>query len=205
LINIAKRTPIGQFVSSDNTAEIISEDYERLKNDITVNGYDDKQPIYIYQNAILDGWNRQRACDELNITPTYNEFIGSDIDAINFVMRTNKRRNLTSSQWAAIAIEADELIEKIKKIALLNKSTSTGGANPQLRQLIAEPVKTDKKVAEMFNTNRNYVNEAARLKRDKPEVFEQVKSGEKTITEVKKEEKREERKEEINFPIAIKL
>ena len=177
--------------------EIISDDYERLKNDIETNGFDSKQPIYTYQGAVLDGWNRQRVCNELKITPTYKEFVGNDTDAIAFVMRTNKRRNLTSSQWAAIAIEADEIIEKIKSVARLNKSTSTGGHTPQLRQLIAEPVKTDKKVAEMFNTNRNYINEAQRLKRDKPEVFEQIKSGEKTITEVKKEEKIEAHKENI--------
>ena len=51
----------------------------------------------------------------------------------------------------------------------------------------------------MFNTNRNYINEAQRLKRDKPEVFEQIKSGEKTITEVKKEEKKEVLKESKLF------
>ena len=28
--------------------------------------------------------------------------------------RTNKRRNLTSSQWAAVAVEADEIIAAIK-------------------------------------------------------------------------------------------
>ncbi len=34
------------------------------------------------------------------------------------------------------------------------------------------------KLATTFNTNRTYINEAARLKDQKPEVFEQVKSGE---------------------------
>jgi len=32
-----------------------------------------------------------------------------------FVMRTNKRRNLTSSQWAAIAVEAEEITTAIKE------------------------------------------------------------------------------------------
>jgi hypothetical protein len=45
------------------------------------------------------------------------------------------------------------------------------------------------KVAEIFNTNRTYIDEATRLKRDNPEAFEDVKSGKKTIAKVKKERK----------------
>jgi hypothetical protein len=33
--------------------EIISDDYERLKNDIETNGFDSKQPIYTYQGAVM--------------------------------------------------------------------------------------------------------------------------------------------------------
>jgi hypothetical protein len=53
------------------------------------------------------------------------------------------------------------------------------------------------KAAEIFNTNRTYISEAQKLKEEKPEVFEQVKRGEKTITEVKKEAKVEKRKADI--------
>ena len=56
-----------------------------------------------------------------------------------------------------------------------------------IRKLIApqnpEENKVRTKVASAFNTNRTYVNEATRLKAEKPELFEQVKSGEKTITQ----------------------
>ena len=93
---------------------MLSEDYDRLKSDISKNGYDSKYPVFIYQDEILDGWNRQRVCDEIGITPSYEQFIGSDFDAINFVMRSNKRRNLSTGQWAAIAVEADELVESIR-------------------------------------------------------------------------------------------
>jgi len=36
------------------------------------------------------------------------------MEAIEFVMRTNKRRNLTSSQWAGIAVISGELVERIR-------------------------------------------------------------------------------------------
>jgi hypothetical protein len=171
--------------------EMQQEDYDRLRNDILINGYDLKNPIYLYQNEILDGWNRQKVCDELKVQPVYKDFSGTDQQAIEFVMRSNKRRNLTSSQWAAIAVEADELIEALKEAA--KERMLDGKGNPvKLISQGTEENKTCHKLAETFNTNRTYVNEAAKLRDEKPEIFQQVKSGEKTITEAKREIKREE-------------
>lgn len=179
------------------------DDYLRLKNDLQENGYDLKQPIYLYQDEILDGWNRFKACQELKIQPIYKDFSGSDIEAISFVMRTNKRRNLTSSQWAAIAVEADEFIQVLREEA--DKRMKAGKKDPG--QLIApsesEQNKTRTKLATAFNTNRTYINEAQRLKETNPEVFQQVKSGEKTLTYVKKEEKKQERQNERKIRLQV--
>ncbi len=190
--------------------EMQPEDYMRLKTDISQNGYDQKQPIYIYQGAILDGWNRFRACTDLTVAPVYKEFLGTDIDAINYVMRTNKRRNLTSSQWAAVAVEADEIVKAIKSETERQRrekqaeTQSVTKSNEGLKDnLLSDSTAMDEhatkaatKLATTFNTNRTYINEAARLKEEKPEIFEQVKSGEKTLTQVKKEERIEEIKKQ---------
>jgi N6-adenosine-specific RNA methylase IME4 len=173
-----------------------SEDYVRLKNDLDKNGFDSKQPIYLYEEEILDGWNRQQICHELNITPIYKEFIGDDTDAINFVMRTNKRRNLTSSQWATIAIESEDLIDLIKidsinRMMSGKKEDNFWNEENDPGQLIVQG-KTSEKIADIFNTNRQYINDANKLKKENPEVFDQVKSGEKTITQAKREVKRKE-------------
>ena len=198
-----------------------SDDYSRLKDDLTQNGFDTKNPIYTYQGHILDGWNRYRACSELNIQPALIEFTGTDTEALDFVMRTNKRRNLNSSQWAAIAVEADEMVSAIRervenerreKIRESMGSNKNASKEKQISQLIDESVidiqftpvlsqfdcpeivdeiprndyRTDQKLASTFNTNRTYINEASRLRREKPELFEQVKRGEVTIPETKK-------------------
>lgn len=180
------------------------EDYSRLKNDIQQYGYDNTQPIILYQNEILDGWNRQKVCDELNIKPNYKDFDGNDFDAINFVMRTNKRRNLTSSQWACIAVESDEIITILKeqtekqrreKQAETLKETyekcNFGVCVNKLTETKKQPERVTQKLAETFNTNRSYVSEAKKLKERKTDFFEQVKSGEKTLTEALREVKRE--------------
>ena len=169
---------------------MLPEDYARLKNDIDANGYDVNYPIWFYEGKILDGWNREKVCNELHIEPIYAEFVGTKTDAIEFVLRSNKRRNLTSSQWATIAVEADEIISTLKQEA--EKRMLSGKANP--REFIPEgsATRTDEKIATMFNTNAKYIQEAQKLKDEKPELFEAIKSGDITITEAKREIKREE-------------
>lgn len=194
--------------------EMQPEDYIRLKNDMAKNGYDSTMPIMIYQGDIIDGWNRFKACCELGIEPVTAEYKGSDADAIEYIMRTNKRRNLNSSQWACIAAEADEMLKAIgksveaeklrkqkenaanqytaEKLPCDNKLTQpTKAIEPQ-----KQPERVTQKAAETFNTNRTYISEAIKLKEERPEVFEQIKNGEKTITEVKKEQKEEKKRQE---------
>ena len=56
---------------------------------------------------------------------------------------------------------------------------------------VKPPERVTTKVAETFNTNRTYVTEAVKLKAKDPVKFEQVKSGVKTFTEVKRDEKKQ--------------
>ncbi len=78
--------------------------------------------------------------------------------------RTNKRRNLTSSQWAAVAVEADEIIAairaKVEEERRKKQAATQSGAITQLVEPQPDKNKTtsDTKTAELFNTNRTYVN-----------------------------------------------
>ena len=182
--------------------EAKKEDFERLKADIEANGFDKSQPITTYEGEILDGWNRLKACEELTIAPGFAKFSGSASDAIAFVMRTNKRRNLNSGQWATIAAEAEELIAAIAEEAAKNKGgrPKSEDKKPFTKGLnwdtgtekkpgkIISPVsdspreaKTAAKVAEVFNTNSTYVKNAVKMKEEAPEVFEKVKAGKMTM------------------------
>lgn len=175
--------------------EMTAEDYNRLKSDLQTNGFDPNYPIWFYEGKILDGWNREKACSELKVEPVYAEFTGTRTDAIEFVLRSNKRRNLTSSQWACIAVEADGIIYELKQEAK-ERQGQRNDLKDNIVQLIEQcnpnKNKTITKVADLFNTNKQYIYEAEKLKNEKPEVFEQIKKGEKTITEAKREEKKEQ-------------
>ena len=159
-----------------------AEDYNRLRDDIRDNGYDSKQPIIIYEGEVLDGWNRWTACLELKINPPTRQFDGNESEAIGLVMRTNKRRNLNSGQWATIAVEADDII---KAIAEDGKARQLRKPSDSVTQKFALQTKDQRttchKAAQLFNTNRTYVNQAAKIKQAAPEVFEKVKAGKMTM------------------------
>lgn len=42
-----------------------------LVKDISENGFDKRKPIILHDGQILDGWQRQRACIECDVRPTY--------------------------------------------------------------------------------------------------------------------------------------
>ena len=176
--------------------EAKTEDFNRLRDDIRDNGFDVKQPITIYQGEIIDGWNRQRACDELGINPVYTTFSGDDSEAIAFVMRTNKRRNLNSGQWATVAVEAEDVMAAIRESVERERRKKQAEAQskagePIPQKIVVQPKndttkETAHKAAELFNTNRTYVNQAAKMKERAPEVFERVKAGTMTMQDANK-------------------
>lgn len=77
------------------------EDFESLKVDIKTNGQRD--PITLYEGAVIDGWHRYMACSQLGITPKSEPLQG---DPVSFVLSKNlHRRHLTPSQRALATVE----------------------------------------------------------------------------------------------------
>jgi ParB-like chromosome segregation protein Spo0J len=83
------------------------EDFRQLKDDIKANGL--QQPIVIYQDKILDGSNRARACYELGLEPCGGEprdrlpivveFKGTEKEAEAYAISANiHRRHLSPEQ-----------------------------------------------------------------------------------------------------------
>jgi ParB-like chromosome segregation protein Spo0J len=194
--------------------EASDEDFNRLLEDIRNNGFDQSQPVIVYDGAILDGWNRYRACQALGISPAIKTFDGDQAAALRLVMRTNKRRNLNKGQWATIAVEAEELMARLREGSLQGKRNdiiqrvADAVKDGKVRPLVAGAAieefdrgtsdnflsdvdehanKTATKAAELFNTNRTYVNQAAKVKSEAPEAFEKVKAGKMTLQDAIKE------------------
>lgn len=162
--------------------EANNEDFAGILDSIKA-GFDPRFPIILYEGAILDGWNRYRACRELGVEPVFEDFIGTEEEAIHYVMRTNKRRNLTSSQWATVAVESEDILRAIREDAERRMKAGVTDPGKQISQGSEEDRKTARKVAQVFNTNRTYVNQAARLRNEAPEEFARVKTGDISLSE----------------------
>ena len=117
-------------------------------------------------------------------------------------MRSNKRRDLTSSQWAVLAVESESIYEEIRRATeeerrakqaetqSVTKSESglSGNSFPDSQSDNYEN-RSAVKLASAFNTNDNYVKAAKRLKEQSPDQYEAIRTGEKSISEVEKERK----------------
>lgn len=103
-----------------------------------------------------------------------------------------------------MAVEADEIIaaiaeaveqerlEKQKANAANQHVEALGNKLPEGKSKNYDEAKTAHKAAELFNTNRTYINDAAKLKTERPDAFEKLKSGAATITQIKREIKEEQ-------------
>lgn len=172
--------------------EASEEDFNRLMEDIRNNGFDQSQPVIVYDGAILDGWNRYRACQTIGITPAIKNFDGDQAAAMRLVMRTNKRRNLNKGQWATIAIEAEDVLAVIAKQVEKGRREKQAETQAMGQKIVPQASgkvedKTATKAAELFNTNRTYINQAAKVKAAAPEAFEKVKAGKMTLQDAVKE------------------
>ena len=83
-----------------------NDELTRLAEDIKQNGL--HEPIVIYEGKILDGRNRARACQRINIGFTHTTYNGSD--PVGFVVSKNlHRRHLNESQRAMVAAKISNL------------------------------------------------------------------------------------------------
>jgi hypothetical protein len=77
-----------------------------LVNDMRENGQ--REPIIVFDDMVLDGWHRYRACNELGIAPIVED-LDPGIDPVAFVMTHNlHRRHMTPSQKAAAVVACSE-------------------------------------------------------------------------------------------------
>ncbi len=179
-----------------------------LAASIELNGQRD--PIVLFEGKILDGRNRARACAKLGLTPKAIPFVG---DPWEFVWDKNgERRDLTPGQRAAIRIQFDDEIAKIRAVVTVaaNKARSeaanarrgeggklTSGGSREPRQASEKESKTAQAVAIKAKVSTATAKRAMELQRKDPEGFAQVARGEAELNKVLREVKRTEKHAEI--------
>lgn len=170
---------------------IDGDEFDALVSDIKQNGL--LEPICLYEGKILDGRNRYRACIELGIEPKYTNYRGT-LSPLEFVISKNlHRRHLTSSQRAVLALDVLPLLEAKAK----ERQVEAG----KHKQIIAEAGQARDQAAKITNTNRQYVSDAKRIAEKSPELLDQVRTGELTIPEAKRQVKLNEKREVWAEPV----
>ncbi|KKN34612.1 hypothetical protein LCGC14_0792020 [marine sediment metagenome] len=155
-----------------------------LKDDIKEHGL--LNPIILYDNKILDGRNRFKACNEIGIEPKFETYKGNK--PLEFVISLNlKRRHLTQSQAGVIALSVmpllEEEAEKRRRLSI-SEFRKTGKTVAKI-----PPSKSRDTASTMFNVSPRYVQEAKKLKETSPELLEEVRLGHKNFSEIKKEQR----------------
>jgi len=170
------------------------EEIEELANDIEANGQ--LNPIQIYDGKILDGRNRYAALEALNhrrlveskppMPLTYGVFLKevnpiNDARALAFVRSHNlSRRNLTTSQRAAIALQFEQHYAEIAK---REESWRKSKAEKEMTfvDLQKSPVHAAKEAAKDMGVGQASVSRAKAVQQANPELFNEVLEGKTTV------------------------
>lgn len=184
------------------------EELAQLAADIQANGL--IEPIWVHPvcERIIDGRNRYLACQKAGVEPRYRTWDG-DGSLLALIWSLNgARRHLTVSQKAAIGLEMEEqarneAAELRQKSIALRSRDEKGRLEPSRPKLDAMADSADGRwlsvAARTVGVSKSSIGNAAKIKKEAPELIEKIRSGEVTIQQAQrqiKEAKREQRREE---------
>ena len=156
------------------------EDIQSLSNDIKNQGL--LTPVWIYEDKILDGRNRAKACQMAGVKVETMTYTGDNPVAFAFSLN-EKRRHLSSGARAALAVEAKPLYEAEAK---KRQGQRTDLSDANFQEKVPESQSRDKAATD-FGTNGRYVTQAEKVKAQAPEVFENLKQGKVSMQDAMRE------------------
>lgn len=138
-------------------------EYAALRDDIQKNGQ--REPIWVWNDQIIDGRHRAQACEELGIEPASRQYDGDESTLVAFVVSLNlHRRHLDESQRAMVA----------GRLATLPKGTNQHAS-------IEAPTQTQ--AADLLNVSRPSVQRAREvIEHGAPELMQAVESGRVSVS-----------------------
>jgi len=171
------------------------DEFQAFCDDVRVNGLLD--PIVRLKGKILDGRNRQRACEETGTEPCYVEWDGRGGSPTQFVLSENmQRRHLTKSQRAMLAVDVLPLLEA--EAAQRRKKTQGRPKKTEHNNMLSfSEHKAADAAAKAAGCSQCYVENAKALAEAAPDLADDVRHGRKTLTAAKREVKKREAVEKL--------
>jgi N6-adenosine-specific RNA methylase IME4 len=160
------------------------EEIQNMADDIKQRGL--LNPIIVLDDEILDGRNRHKACELAGVIPKFKKYTGKD--ALGDVVSWNlHRRQMTTGQRAALAVEMKPMFEKLAKDRMMaGKKSEPCAENGQGSKPIHSAVMAGKAV----NVGKTAVKQAEAVKKASPEIFEKVKEGKMTLSDATRDIKK---------------
>ena len=171
-----------------------AKELKALADDIAANGLN--QPIVIYNGRILDGRNRARACEMAGVAVDTVEWDDPGCGPVAWVVSQNvRRRHLTATQRATLAVD---LLPELEAEALQRKAAGgRGGLNQDVEKIPHLPESRSRdRAAELVQVNERYVSDAKKVAAESPELLGQMRAGEISLTDAKRQIKADKQAKE---------
>ncbi len=173
--------------------EMSKDDFAKLKADISKHGL--LCPVETLNGEVIDGRHRLKACRQVGIEPELVEANLNGQTPEEYVWSLNgERRHLTASQRAAVAT----LLWPAEKVKAKDRKRGKGKSEVT----ILSPQKSRASAGKKAGVSGTYVQDAAKLKKDAPKLFNEVKQGTKTLQQAKRQAKPKRRKRSVTYPLS---
>ena len=187
-------------------------DASELKISLETKGYDAKYPIWVYQGPedsemmVIDGMQRLTACKELNIQPLVREFIGTEVEAADFILKSIRRRDLTAGQKASVVLDLTMLVERLV-IEAKERQEELGRLHGDPSDDIVLRGTTSDLLSGKAGVGSTTMKEMQTVKRYSPELYDHVRQGKMSANaafrQVKDQQSSKEQRIKINAKTII--
>jgi ParB-like chromosome segregation protein Spo0J len=153
--------------------------------DIKVNGV--REPVTVHKNQIIDGRNRQLACDVLGITCPKRVYEGKESDLLAFVLSKNlHRRQMSASQLAMVAANianmthgGDRKSDQAATLPLVSqaeaaKQVGGGVSERSVRDAVKVKTKAEPEIIKAVEQNKLPVSAATKIVEHPAEIQRQA-------------------------------
>lgn len=152
-------------------------DLQRLGEDLREHGL--LEPIVLLDEQVLDGRNRLRACELVEVEPRFVAWESNGLTPAEWVVSMNlHRRHLTTAQRAALALDLlphleEEARERQGARTDIEPSSDNGGKFGEATE----------KAADLVGVGRSTVAAAKAIQKRDPEIVNEMKAGTLTVAE----------------------
>ena len=149
-----------------------ADQYEDLKRDIAENGLMDA--ITLLDGKVLDGWNRERACNDTGEEPHYEDYKGSD-PLLFVVTRNLMRRHLTFEQRMDLGRRLLPHYQEQSKVDQLNGRAK--GTLPSQEGKVRHNGEATARAGAAVGVSRASITRAKNVHEKDPALYQEVLDG----------------------------